>query len=310
MIATWREREPMKRDRDRIDRKKLEDKQNNWVGGYLFVCCFKCVYAHVSAYMRANVCASVCACVCICVVILFSISTVYMYNVHLYMSRFQRQFRKYFLMVMGFFTFPLRRLQLKTFSFIYNAISEVWKTTSIRIRISTVIGTNNKTTKHRRKKMRNTRTRTTSTSTSASTSKRRRRGVWKTPNGKTSSLALCLNAQWLKPLSPNQNMNAVNNGNAKKLIASFHFIVVVENDCVVMMAPAEIGVRIAECCNIYIGVGCSQCMYALKSRWLCIFFLSFSFSLFLFPSATTADIAYIHIWLSWPLPLRSLVVIA
>lgn len=25
----------------------------------------------------------------------------------------------------------------------------------------------------------------------------------------------------------------------KKLIASFHFIVVVENDCVIMMAPAE-----------------------------------------------------------------------
>lgn len=64
VMATRREREPMKRDRDRIDRKKLEDKQNNWVGGYLFVCCFKCVYAHVSAYMRANVCACVCVCVC------------------------------------------------------------------------------------------------------------------------------------------------------------------------------------------------------------------------------------------------------
>lgn len=55
--------------------------------------------------------------VCAYVSLSFLLCTHCVHTVHLYMSRFQRQFRKYFLMVMGFFTFPLRRLQLENFLF-------------------------------------------------------------------------------------------------------------------------------------------------------------------------------------------------
>lgn len=69
----------------------------------------------VWAVNASLVCFSSISCIKCVIILLFVVQCVHI--VHLYMSRFQRQFRKYFLMVMGFFTFPLRRLQLENFLF-------------------------------------------------------------------------------------------------------------------------------------------------------------------------------------------------
>lgn len=107
-------------------KRKDDGKETNkaMVGGYLLRLRLNAsLLASASMMPSPSLPLSVCACA---YVSLSFFSVMLCTFVHVSFSN--RQFRKYFLTVMGFFTFPLRRLQLeKTFSFIYNAISKSMK---------------------------------------------------------------------------------------------------------------------------------------------------------------------------------------